>query len=330
MDRITSLSVFTAAVELGSLAAAARRCKMTPAMAGRHLESLERSLNARLLQRTTRRLNLTDVGRAYYQRSRRMLEEFEEAQREAGDLQASPQGLLRIAVPASFGALHLGGPLARYMRDHPGIRVQTMVSDRYVDLVQEGIDLAIRIGRLPDSNLVARHIGTCRMVLCAAPSYLRRAGVPTTPQELARHHRLAFSDSVSPGDWTLRDTRGRHHVIDGPCQLLADNVQLLLAVALEAGGIVYGPTFVFGDALYRRTLVRVLPRYSASDLGIHTVVPSSRYLSTKVRHLIDQLATEFGEAPPWDRWRETEERGPRRSRSLAAATSNSKAAGPSR
>jgi DNA-binding transcriptional LysR family regulator len=304
VDRMTSLSVFTAAVEDGSLAAAARRYKMTPAMAGRHLDSLERALKARLLQRTTRRLHLTDVGRAYYQRSRRILEEFDEAQREAGELQASPQGSLKIAVPASFGAMHLGGPIARYMGNHPGIRVETLVSDRYVDLVQEGIDMAIRIGRLPDSNLVARHIGKCRMVLCAAPTYLRRAGEPKTPQELRNHPRLVFSDSVSPGDWTLLDVRGRPHVIDGPCQLMDNYMQLLLAVVLEGGGVAYGPSFVFGEALYHRALVRVLPKYSAADLAIHTVVPSSRYMSTKVRHLIDQLATEFGENPPWDRWRD--------------------------
>ena len=301
---MTSLSVFAAAVEEGSLAAAARRYKMTPAMAGRHIDSLEEALKARLLQRTTRRLHLTDVGRVYYQRSRRILEEFDEAQREAGELQASPQGLLKIAVPASFAALHLGGPIARYMRDHPGIRVETVVSDRYVDLVQEGIDVAVRIGRLPDSSLVARRIGTCRMVMCAAPAYLSRVGEPRTPQEMRKHARLAFSDSVSPGDWTLRDTRGRPHVIEGPCQLLANNMHLLLAVALEGGGVAYGPSFVFGEALYRGRLVRVLPKYSADDLGIHTVVPSSRYLSTKVRHLIDRLATEFGEKPLWDRWRE--------------------------
>src|SRR6201996_5123022 len=134
MDRMTSLAVFVTAVEAGSLAAAARRYKMTPAMAGRHLDSLEETLKARLLQRTTRRLHLTDVGRAYYQRSRRILEEFDEAQREAGELQASPQGALKIAVPTSFAALHLGAPIARYMREHPGIKVEMVANDRHVDL----------------------------------------------------------------------------------------------------------------------------------------------------------------------------------------------------
>ena len=148
MDRMTSLAIFTSAVEEGSVAAAARRHKITPAMAGRHIHSLEQALKARLLQRTTRRLHVTDVGRAYYQRSRRILEEFEEAQREAGELQTSPQGSLKIAVPESFAALQMGGPLARYMHDHPGMRVQVLASDRFIDVVQEGIDKAVRIGRL--------------------------------------------------------------------------------------------------------------------------------------------------------------------------------------
>ena len=199
MDRMTSLAVFTAAVEGGSVAAAARRHKITPAMAGRHIDSLEEALKARLLQRTTRQLHLTDVGRAYYQRSRRILEEFEEAQREAGELQVSPQGTLRITVSACFAALHMGGPIARYMREHPGIRVEMLASDNFVDLVHEGIDMAVRIGRLADSNLVARHIGTCRMVMCAAPSYLKRVGEPKTPSDLRKHPRLAFSEAVSPG-----------------------------------------------------------------------------------------------------------------------------------
>jgi DNA-binding transcriptional LysR family regulator len=304
---MTSLAVFTAAVEGGSVAAAARRHKITPAMAGRHIDSLEQALKARLLQRTTRRLHLTDVGRAYYQRSRRILEEFEEAQREAGDLQVSPQGTLRITVSACFAALHMGSPIARYMREHPGIRVEMLASDNYVDLVHEGIDMAVRIGRLADSNLVARHIGTCRMVMCAAPSYLKRVGEPKTPSDLRKHPRLAFSEAVSPGDWTLRDARGRSHVIDGPSQLLSNSMQLLLAVAIQEGGIVYGPSFVLGEALLEGTLVQVLPKYAAGDLGIHTVVPSSRYVPTKVRHLIDQLGVEFGENPPWDQWLQAHE-----------------------
>jgi DNA-binding transcriptional LysR family regulator len=293
------MGVFTAAVDQGSLAAAARRHGMTPAMAGRHLDALEAELEVRLLQRTTRRLQLTDVGRAYYQRCRRILDEFEEAQREATELSAAPRGSLRIAAPVSFGAAHLGTPIARYMRDYPEVRVEMVLNDRFVDLVQEGIDLAIRIGRLPDSALVARTIGTCRMVLCAAPDYIKRRGIPRTPRDLREHPRLAFSEAVSPGDWTLLDARGRSHVIDGPCRLLANNMQLLLAAAQEGIGITYGPSFVFGESLRNGSLVQVLSEYRSAGLPIHTIVPSSRYVSSKVRLLIDRLAAEFGNEPSW-------------------------------
>lgn len=302
MDRLTSMGVFAAAVDQGSLAAAARRYGITPAMAGRHIDALEAALKARLLQRTTRRLHLTDAGQTYYQRCRRILEEFDEAQREAGELGAEPRGSLRIAAPVSFGALHLGTPIARYLRDHPGVRVEVMLSDRFVDLVQEGIDLAIRIGRLQDSTLVARRIGICRMVLCAAPDYISRNGMPENAQALGEHPRLAFSESVSPDDWTLFDKRGRSCVIGGPLRLLANNVQLLLAAALDGAGIAYGPSFVFGESLRAGALVQVLPEYRTARLGIHTVVPSSRYISTKVRHLTERLAAHFGDEPAWDNW----------------------------
>lgn len=303
VDRLMSMGVFTASVDGGSLAAAARRYGITPAMAGRHVDALEAALKVRLLQRTTRRLHLTDIGRTYYQRCRRILDEFDEAQREAGELNAAPRGVLRITAPTSFGALHLGLPVARYLRDYPGVHVEIVLSDRLLDLVQEGIDMAIRIGRLQDSTLVARNIGRCRMVMCAAPDYVNRHGMPRTLQELRERPRLAFSEAVSPGDWTLVDSRGRSHLIDGPCQLLANNMELLLAAALDGIGIAFGPSFVFGESLRNGSLVQVLPNYRTMSLGIHTVLPSSQYVSAKVRHLIDRLATEFGADPPWDRWR---------------------------
>lgn len=302
VDRLTSIAVFVAAVDEGSLAAAARRHRITPAMAGRHIDALEAALKSRLLQRTTRRLQLTEAGRAYYQRCRRVLEELEEAQREAGELAAGPRGTLRIAAPVTFGALHLGSLIARYLRDYPAVGVEVTLRDRFVDLVQDGIDVAIRIGQLPDASLVARRVGICRMVLCAAPDYLHRHGRPGTPQELRHHPRLAFSEAVSAGDWTLRDKRGRSHVIGGPCALLANNMQLLLAAALDGAGIAYGPTFVFGEALRTGALLQVLPEHRTVSLGIHALLPSSRYVPTKVRHLVERLAVDLGDQPPWDQW----------------------------
>ena len=269
-------------------------------MAGRYLDGLEQELQVRLLQRTTRRLCLTEAGELYYRRSRRILEELEEAQNEVSEVGSSPRGTLRIAAPVTFGAMHLGGPIARYLEAHPNVRVEVELDDRYVDLIQRGIDVAIRIGRLADSSLIAKVLAPCHMVACASPNYLARHEIPNTPEELARHRRLAYSQAESPGDWKFMDSEGRQTAVDGLTALHSNNVQLLTAAALEGAGVVYGPTFVFGAHLRTGALVALLPHFSTSDLGVHAVYPSTRYLPTKVRRLIDQLMTEFGDKPPWD------------------------------
>ncbi len=203
MDQFTCINVFVAAVDEGSLAAAARRFGFSAAMAGKYVSELESTLNARLLQRTTRRLNLTDVGRAYYDRCVQILDALAEANREASDSQTIARGVLRIAAPVTFGALHLGNVVARYMERHPHVNVDVSLSDRYVNLLETGADLAIRIGTLADSSMVARKIAPCRMIVCASPAYLKRHGTPHTPEELGQAQRLTFSEAVSSGDCDL-------------------------------------------------------------------------------------------------------------------------------
>lgn len=300
MDRLTSLGVFVAAVEEGSFAAAARRFGLSPAMAGKHVSAIEADLNARLLQRTTRRLSLTDAGQTYYERCKRILEAFDEANREAGDSQGTAHGVLRVAAPVTFGAMHLGDVVARYLEDHPHVNVEVLLGDRYVDLMDAGVDVAIRIGRLTDPRLVTRRLAPCRMVVCASPAYLERHGAPRKPEDLRLAQRLAFSEAVSSGDWTLLDARNRAHVIDGPCRMTANNTQMLLAAALSGAGITYGPTFVFGEHLRRGELVALLPGYRAADLAIHAVYPSAQRIPLKVRRFVDYLAGTFGDEPPWD------------------------------
>ncbi|TDG04545.1 LysR family transcriptional regulator [Paraburkholderia guartelaensis] len=301
MDRLTSLGVFVAAVEEGSLAAAARRFGLSAAMAGKHVSAIEAELNARLLQRTTRRLSLTEVGYAYYERCKRILEAFDEANREASDSQGTARGVLRVAAPVTFGAMHLGGAVARYLEDHPHVNVEVLLADRYVDLVDAGVDVAIRIGRLQDPGLVTRRLAPCRMVVCASPAYLERHGTPRTPDDLRRAQRLVFSEAVSAGDWTLLDASNRAHVIDGPCRMAANNTQMLLGAALAGAGIAYGPTFVFGEHLGRGELVALLPDYRATELAIQAVYPSVRRIPLKVHRFVDYLADTFGDEPPWDR-----------------------------
>ncbi|CAM2153902.1 LysR family transcriptional regulator [Paraburkholderia tropica] len=300
MDRLTSLGVFVAAVEEGSFAAAARRFGLSPAMAGKHVTAIEAQLNARLLQRTTRRLSLTETGQAYYERSKQILEAFDEANREASDTQRTARGVLRVAAPVTFGAMHLGSVTAQYLEDHPQVNIEVLLGDRYVDLLDAGIDVAIRIGRLDDPGVVTRRIAPCRMLMCASPAYLDRYGAPRTPQDLRKAQRLCFSEAVSAGDWTVFDSKDRAHVIDGPCRLAANNTQMLLSAALAGAGIAYGPTFVFGEHLRAGRLIQVLPTYRTTELIIQAVYPSARSIPLKVRRFVDYLATAFGDMPPWD------------------------------
>lgn len=301
MDRLTALGVFVATVDEGSFAGAARRFGLSAAMAGKYVSAIETELNARLLQRTTRRLSLTDVGRAYYDRCKRILESYDEANREASDAHGSARGLLRVAAPVTFGAMHLGEVIAKYLEACPHVNVEVSLSDRYVDLLETGVDVAVRIGRLPDSALIARRLAPCRMVICASPEYIARHGMPGTPEDLQDAPRLTFSEAVSVGDWTLVDAKNRVHVIAGPCRMAANNTQMLLAAALAGTGVAYGPTFVFGEQLAQGKLVELLPDYHASDLTIQAVYPSTRHMSLKLRHFLDYLAAAFGDEPQWDR-----------------------------
>ena len=300
MDPLTGMRVFCAAVEQGSLAAAARRLGLSATMAGRYLDGLERGVQVRLMQRTTRRLQLTEAGQLYYGRCRRLLEEIDAAGDEVRELGSGPRGTLRVAAPVSFGSRYLGGPIARYMRAHPHVRVEMDLDDRYVDLLAREVDVAIRIGRLADSGLVARRLAPCRMVVCASPSYLERQGCPRSPEELSRHRRLAFNLSESPGNWTFVDALGRASAVEGPAALRANNMQLLSAAALEGAGVVYGPLFVFAEYLREGTLVPLLPEYKTVDLDVHAVLPSTRYLPLKVRRFVDQLVEEFATTAPWE------------------------------
>ena len=300
MDRLTGIGLFVAAVDEGSLAQAARRFGMSAAMTGKYVAALEAQVGARLLQRTTRRLTLTEIGHGYYLRCKQILEAFEEANREASAAHATVRGVLRVAAPVTFGALHLGGVVARFLNEHPEVKVEVVLGDRYVDLLEAGVDVALRIGKLADATLVTRRIAPCRMILCASPAFLQRNGTPRSPAALKKVDRLAFSDAVSAGDWTLFDSRGRAHTIDGPCRLVSNNMQMLVAAAVAGSGIAYGPSFAFGDSLMRGELVAVLPGYRAADLDLQAVYPSTRHIPVRVRRFVDCLVEQFGDYPPWD------------------------------
>lgn len=293
MDRLTGMAVFVAAAEEGSLTAAARRFGLSASMAGKHVASIEADLNVRLMQRSTRSLVLTEAGRAYYARCKRLLEDYDEARREASDARTAVRGVLRVAAPITFGEMHLSGLIGRYMARYPEVSVEVMLNDRYVDLLAEGIDVAIRIGQLRDSDLIARRLAPCRMIFCASPAFMEQYGELRTIDQLRRAPRLAFSDAVSAGDWSIVEQDGTRHTIDGPVRMRANNMKMLLAAALSGTGVTYGPSFVFDEHIAEGKLVALLPGFGTTQLAIHAVYPTNRYVTLKLRSFVDHLISEL-------------------------------------
>jgi DNA-binding transcriptional LysR family regulator len=319
MDRVTSLSVFAKIVESGSFAAAARHFGLSPAMVSKHVHALEARLGARLLNRTTRRVSATEIGRGFYERSTRILADLDDAEKAASALQTAPSGLLRVSGPLSFGMRHLAPAIVDYLSACPEVAIDVALNDRVVDLIEDGFDLAVRIGRLADSSLIARRLAPCRLAVCAAPRYVARHGAPRRPADLAAHECLGYSYAASRDEWRFSGPHGEEAVrVSG--RLNANNGELLRLAALGGEGIVLQPTFIVGDDIASGRLVRLLPDHIPVELAIHAVYPPSRNISVKVRSFIDFLAARFGPEPEWDRWREARS-GSRDSRPRRSARS---------
>ncbi|HYE00777.1 MAG TPA: LysR family transcriptional regulator [Alphaproteobacteria bacterium] len=299
MDRLTAMAVFVRVADGGSFAAAAAHFGLSRAMVSKYVQALEERLGARLLHRTTRRLSLTEIGADYLQRCREIVAAAAEAEAAAGALQAEPRGRLRINAPVSFGARHLAPALAAYLARHPAVTAELSLNDRVVDLVEEGYDLAVRIGRLADSSLVARRLAPARMAVAAAPDYLARHGAPARPEDLARHACLTYSYAAAGDEWRFEGPDGPAAVrVAGPFR--ANNGDAVLAAGLAGLGVLLQPTFIVGEALAAGRLVALLPGWRPAELAIHAVYPSGRHVPPKLRSLVDFLAARFGERPAWD------------------------------
>ena len=299
MDRFTELSALVRTVDRGSQAAAARELGITPAMVGRYIQGLEDRLGTRLLNRTTARQSLTEAGAAFYARANAILEQLEEADNVASDRQAEPQGTLRVNAPMSFGTRHLAAAVAEFCDRYPGVRVEMVLNDRVVDLIEEGYDVAVRIGRLADSGLVARRLAACRLVVCASPGYLARRGWPSTPADLHAHNCLLYAHAGHGGAWLFHNDDGEEDIRPSG-NLVANNGDALLAAAQAGQGIILQPTFIVADALRQGLLTRLLPQWRLADLNAYAVYPSARHLSPKVRSFVDFLAGRYRDPPPWD------------------------------
>ncbi len=283
---LNEMAIFTRVIQEGSFTAAARRLGMPKSTVSRKVSALEERVGARLVQRTTRRIGLTDAGRVYFGYCQRIVAEADAAERALGQLQESPRGLLRITAPNSFAPL---GPIVcDFLLRHPEVRLEMMCTDRPVDLVAEGFDLAIRTGRLDDSTLVTRALGIVRWVVVASPAYCKKYGTPRTPADLSRHATLAFAVGSTPTTWQLRSDEKRVDVRLAPRAMIGDF--RILMDAVRAGlGVAWTPESAIAADLREGRLKRVLPDWRSEDVPFQVVYPTARHLSPKVVAFVDAL-----------------------------------------
>jgi DNA-binding transcriptional LysR family regulator len=297
---LNDMAVFVAVADSGGFSAAARRMDVSKAMVSKAVGRLEERLGVRLMQRTTRRLSLTEAGAAYLPHARQALEAAQAAEEAAMRGLAAPRGTLRINAPMSFGILHLAPLLAEFARRYPEVQVDLCLDDRIIDLIAGGFDLAIRIGQLRDSSLVARPIGVSRNVICAAPTYLAQHGVPATPAALADHDGLIYSLASDADTWTL--TRGRRSErVRVRGRFHANNSLALRHALLDGLGIARTPRFVVSEDLAAGRLVPLLSEWSAGQYGIHAVTTVREHLPRKTREFVEFLRERIGEPAYWDR-----------------------------
>jgi len=297
MDRFTEMAAFVEVVKAGAFVKGADTLEMSKAAISRHVASLESRLGVQLLQRTTRRLSLTEEGQRFYERCKEVLAAVESAESEAMTRGKEISGTLRVNAPLTFGVLHLALVWGAFKKANPKVILDVTLGDRMVDLVNDGYDLAIRISQLPDSSLVSKRIASTRIVLCASPAYLRAHGTPRHPRDLAHHHIISYSYWPDGDEWRFDGPEGPVAVRVHPC-MHTNNGDTCREAALAGQGIILQPTFLVGNDLRSKKLVELMPRYRSIELGVYAVYPSRRHLLPRVRALVDFLATHF-QKPRW-------------------------------
>ena len=299
MDRLVAMQVFAQVVEAGSFAKAAERLALSTSAASRHVAELETHLQTRLLNRTTRRVSLTESGRAFYERTVQLLADLAEAEQEASSAAVVPRGTIRLTTSVNFGVRHAAPAIAAFLGEHHDVRFDVSLSDRVVDLVEEGFDLAIRIGAPSADNLVARKLGETRLVPCASPGYLAEHGAPKTPEDLASHNCFTY-EYVSPRHlWRFRDRSGAERTVRVSGRLHCNNGDLLAEAAASGAGIVFEPAFIVGPEVRSGRLVPLLQDFEPPPVPIYALYPSRKHLSAKVRRFVEFLVERFSQAQDW-------------------------------
>ncbi|HEY3500837.1 MAG TPA: LysR family transcriptional regulator [Polyangiaceae bacterium] len=294
------LVVFHCVVKHANYAKAAEELGLSPSGVSRIVTRLEERLGVRLVQRTTRKLALTEAGAAFFARTSQILVDLADAEAEVQQTLLRPKGTLRVSASIVFGRLYVAPLVDQLLALYPDLSIEIMLTNRFVDLIEEGMDLAIRVGALADSRLIARRLCTNRRVLVASPEYLKKRGAPKTIDDLRDHECVIFSGFTKPREWKLIGPEGATNVpIAG--RLVSNNIDVLTEAAEQGLGITVGATMAVGRSLLSGQLVRVLPDYEFEQTGVFAVYPSARQLSTKVRATVDFLADQIVDPPSWDR-----------------------------
>ncbi|MBU2091801.1 MAG: LysR family transcriptional regulator [Alphaproteobacteria bacterium] len=300
MQDLNAMLVFARVVEAGSFSAAAEKLALSKSAVSKQVARLEDQLGVRLLNRTTRRLSLTEAGELFFARSTEVVAAAEAAEQAVTSLQDKPRGTLRLNSSMSFGQRHLGPAIPEFLFEYPDLSIDMTLTDRFVDLVKEGYDMAIRIGNMPDSSLIQRRLCDMQPLILASPDYLVRRGAPATPVELTQHNCLCYAYQATGDEWRFSGPEGVIRVrVSG--QMRANNGDVLMEAAIAGMGIVQLPSFICGDAVRDGRLVPILTNYTLPGAAIHAVYPHARHVSTKVRAFVDFLAHRFGSEPYWDR-----------------------------
>lgn len=291
MDRWSAMQSFARVVESGSFVAAAERLGISTSSLSRQIAEFEQHLGARLLNRTTRRLSLTESGQSFYERTVALLNDLAEAEAIVGQSAVSPRGTLRLTCSHNMAEKRVAPAIAAFVERYPAMKFDVVVSDRLIDLIDEGFDLAIRVGQVGSDRLVARRLGAMQLIACAAPFYLEKHGSPVEPQDLAAHNALTYAYASAPRNWRFTDSDGRTHDVRVTGSMHANSGDALMAAAIAGLGIVCEPDFLVADAIADGRLVRVLPGFNAIQGEIWAVYPSHRHLSLKVRLFVDHIAS---------------------------------------
>ncbi len=300
MDKLEAMTAFSKVVAHGSFAEAARNLGLTRSAVSKAVMELEQILGARLLDRTTRRVSPTEAGLAYYERCVGILSAIEETELQVSRLHEEPRGVLKVNAPMSFGITYLGSAIGDFMKAYPDLKVELTLNDRFIDPLEEGVDVTIRIADPTDSSLIARKLAPARLVMVATPDYISTHGRPETPDDLATHRCLTYGHSTSMQRWRLSDASGKAIVAPVTSYLCSNNGDVLRGAALCGIGITILPTFLVGPDIRAGRLQVLLPDLAPASLTLYALYAPNRYLAAKTRLLIDFLVARFGNAPAWD------------------------------